>query len=146
MRMFIRMIPPSVTSGELSRYIHKGTGGWLSRLFSSQGRVNRTSIIRVTNPSTHSVEYHGLVDYKSATSAQAAIKSLNRTILKGVPVEVRKFYHRSELRDRRTGQSDREHELFNELRKGDRRRSRLAVEPVPVSGVFRVGDTIPVTA
>ncbi len=146
MRMFIRMLPPSVTSGELNRFIHKGAEGFWSRLFSSQGRINCMLIIRVTNQSTHSVEYHGLVDYKSATSAQAAIKSLNRTILKGVPVEVRIFHHRAELRDRRTWQSDREHELFNDLRKRDRRRSRLAVEPVPVSGVFKVGDSIPVTA
>ncbi len=100
-------------------------------------------IFKVTNPKTHSVEYHGMVDIQPATSAQTAIKSLNRTHLKKMPVEVRKYFHRSPLRDRRAGQSIREHESFNDLRKRDRRRSRLTVEAVAVSGSVKAGNATP---
>ena len=61
-------------------------------------------------------------------------------------MEVRKFYQRSALRDRRTGQSDREHELFNDLRKRDRRRCQLDMESVYVSGSVKAGNAIPVIA
>lgn len=146
MFLFIRMVPKSVTCNELRNFASKGAGDFWTRFSGKQGSVDSISINKFTNQDTQSVEYHGLVNIEPATAAQAAIRRLNRTTLKGVPVEVRKFYCRSELRDRRRQQSSEEHELFNDLRKGDRRRYQLNVEPVYVSGSVEAGNAIQVSA
>jgi len=122
MLVFIRMIPESVTTDDLRHFINKGMGFVWNNIFRRQGTIASTSIFKTTNPKTDSVEYHGMVDIQPATSAQAAIRKLNRTHLKGRPVEIRKYFRRSPLRDRRTGQPYREHESFNDLREKDRRR------------------------
>ncbi len=146
MLVFVRIIPKSVTCDELRHFVRKGVDSLWTRFSGNQGSVDGVSIKKFTNQKTQSVEYHGIVNVEPATSAQAAIRRLSRTTLKGVPVEVRKFYQLSPLRDRRTGQSAKEHESFNDLRKRDRRRSRLAVEPVYMSGSVKAGNAIPVTA
>ncbi len=143
MLVFIRMIPKSVTCNELSHFVHRRVDSLRTRFSGNHGSVDSVSIKKFTNQETQSVEYHGVVNIEPAVSAQAAIRRLNRTTLKGVPVEVRKFYHRSPLRDRRKGQSVREYKLFNDLRKRDRRRNQLDIEPVYVSGVIKAGDAIP---
>jgi len=135
MLVFVRMIPESVTIGDLRHFVGKGMGSLRNYIFGRQGAITSVFIFRVTNPKTHSVEYHGMVDIQPAASAQATIRRLNRTHLKRMPVEVRKYFHRSQLRNKRTGQSIREHESFNDLRKRDRRRSRLTVKSVAVSGL-----------
>jgi len=143
MLVFIRMIPESVTTGDLRHFIDKGIVSLRNYIFGRQGAITSILIFRVTNPKTHSIEYHGIVNVEPARSAQAAIRRLNRTHLKKMPVEVRKYFHRSPLRDRRAGQSIREHESFNDLRMRDRRRSRLTVEAVAVSGSVKAGNASP---
>ncbi len=144
MLVFIRMIPKSVNCNELRHFVSKGVNSFWTRYAGKQGSVDSVSINKVTNQEMQSVEYHGIVNIEPATSAQAAIKKLNRTTLKGVPVEVRKFYQRSPMRDRRKGQSDIDADMFKDLRKGDRRRKQLFMEPVYISGAVKVGDNIPV--
>ena len=146
MLVFVRLIPETVTIGDLRHFVDKGMGSLRDYIFGRQGAITSILIFRVTNPKTHSVEYHGMIDIQPAASAQATIRRLNRTLLKGMPVEVRKYFRRSPLRDRRTGQSDRKRESFKDLRKKDRRRYQLDLEPVYVSGSVKAGDAIPVTA
>ena len=134
MLVFIRMIPMAVTCDELHRFVYKGLGSFWTRFFGNQGIIAELSIIRVASQNTHLVQYHGLVDIEPETSVQAVIRRLNRTRLKGVSVEVRKFFARSPSRDRRKSQSGIETSSFKDLRKGDRRRCQLVVEHVPVSG------------
>ncbi len=143
MLVFIRFLPKSVTIGDLRHFVNNSVRSFWSRHFGRQGTITGILIIKVTNPKTHSIEYHGMVNIQPIKSAQAAIRNLNWTILKGVPVEVREFFHRSPLLDRRKGQSDIEHESFNDLRKRDRRRSHLSLEPVAVSESIKAGDAIP---
>ena len=146
MLVFVRIIPKSVTCDELRHFVRKGVDSFWTRFSGKQGSVDSVSIKKFTNQETQSVEYHGVVNIEPAMSAQAAIRRLNRTTLKGVPVEVRKFYQRSPLRDRRKSQSDMDAELFKDLRKVDRRRNQLDIEPVYVSGAVKAGDAIPVMA
>ena len=134
MLVFIRMIPMAVTCDDLHRFVYKGLRSFWTRFFGSRGSIVELSIIRIATQNTHLVQYHGLVDIEPATSAQAAIRRLNQTMLNGVPVEVRKYFHRSPLRDRRRSQSGIETSSFKDLRKEDRRRHQLVVEHVPVSG------------
>ena len=146
MLVFIRMIPKSVTCNELSHFVHRGVDSLRTRFLGKQGSVDSVSIKRFTNQETQSVEYHGIVNIEPAASAQAAIRRLNRTTLKGVPVEVRKFYQRSPMRDRRRNQSDMDAASFENLRKGDRRRNLLDIDPVYRSGAVKAGNAIPMTA
>ena len=141
MLLFIRMIPRSVTSGELDRFVRKGMGSFWTRFLVRQEIAVRPKVIRITNRKTHSVEYHGIVDIEPATSAQAAIRRLNRTRLKGKRVEVRHFFRRSPLRDRRVGHLSVEHDSSTDIRSRDRRRNQLVIEPVSVSGAVEAGDS-----
>ncbi|MES9961333.1 MAG: RNA-binding protein [Sedimenticola sp.] len=139
MLVFIRMVPASVTNGDLRHFVDRGMGSMWDRFFGRRGNITASTILRFTNPKTQSVEYHGVVDIEPATSAQAMIKKLNRTPLNGVPVEVRKFYHRSALRDRRKDRLNTETGSVTDMRRGNRRRSHMNIEPVSISGPVEAG-------
>ncbi|MGD8930934.1 MAG: hypothetical protein PVI52_00090 [Chromatiales bacterium] len=94
-------------------------------------------IRKLVNRATGSVEYHGVVDIEPAKGAVRAIRKLNLTPLKGKTVEVRKYYKRSPLRDRREGGS--QEATSANRRKRDRRRPNLAEESVTISGPLRAG-------
>ena len=134
MLVFIRKIPMAVTCDELHGFVYQGMSSFGTRFFGKQGTINELEILKFTNEDTRSVEYHGLVDIEPATSADTAIMRLNQAFLNGAPVEVREFIDRSPSRDRRNSQTKTEISMLKNLRMGDRRRSRLTIEPVSVSG------------
>jgi len=101
MLIFIRLLPESVTQGELRRFVEKAIHSPWRNLFLARSKIRMAEIRKLVNRATGSVEYHGLVDIEPAKGAVTAIRKLHLTPLKGKTVEVRKYYKRSPLRDRR---------------------------------------------
>jgi hypothetical protein len=137
MLIFIRLLPESVTQGELRRFVEKAIRSPWRRLPFSRNKIQMAEIRKLVNRATGSVEYHGLVDVEPAKGAVKAIRKLNLTPLKGKTVEVRKYYKRSPLRDRREGGAA-EGTSANRPRR-DRRRPNLVAESVTISGPLRAG-------
>ena len=138
MLVFIRLLPEAVTQSDLRKFVGRAIrSSWL-HWFLPQARIHSTEIRRFTNNQTRSVEYHAVVDIEPAKAAMAAIRKLNRTPLKGKEVEVRKFYRRSQLRDRRA--EPRTASAQEERRRHDRRRQSLREERVSISGAWQTGS------
>jgi hypothetical protein len=141
MLIFIRLLPESVTQGELRRFVEKAIHSPWCSLFFTRSKVHGAEIRKLVNRATGSVEYHGVVDVEPAKKAVVAIRRLNRTPLRGKAVEVRKYYQRSPLRDRRGG--GRAGDASDNRRKRDRRRPNLMAESVTISGPLRAGRLKP---
>jgi hypothetical protein len=137
MLIFIRLLPESVTQGELRRFVEKAIHSPWSGLFFARCKIRMAEIRKLVNRATGSVEYHGVVDVEPAKGAAKAIRKLNLTPLKGKAVEVRKYYKRSPLRDRREGGSL--EAASANRRQRDRRRPNLVAESVTISGPLRAG-------
>ena len=137
MLVFIRLLPESVTQTELRKFVDRVLRPHWSNLFFPSSRIRSTEIRKFSNSTKHSVEYHGIVDIEPAKAAVRAIRKLNRTLLKGKEVEVRKYYQRSVLRDRRTGKA--EDVPADERRRQDRRREAMRTERVLISGRLAPG-------
>ncbi len=137
MLIFIRLLPESVTQGELRKFVEKAMHSPWRSLFFSHSKIHTAEIRKLVNRATGSVEYHGIVDIEPAKGAVAAIRRLDRTPLRGKTVEVRKYYQRSPLRDRRGGEAA--GESSDNRRKRDRRRPNLVAESVTISGPLRPG-------
>ena len=136
MLIFIRLLPESVTQGELRRFVEKAIHSPWRSLFFARSKIRMAEIRKLVNRATGSVEYHGLVDVEPAKGAVTAIRKLHLTPLKGKTVEVRKYYKRSPLRDRREQGNE---EVSENRRKRDRRRPNLVAESVTISGPLRAG-------
>ncbi|MDJ0808000.1 MAG: hypothetical protein QNJ78_14355 [Gammaproteobacteria bacterium] len=137
MLVFIRLLPESVTQNELRKFVDRAIHSPWSNLFFRSSKIHTAEIRKISSSTNHSVEYHGIVDIEPAKAAVKAIQKLNRTVLRGKEVEVRKYYQRSELRDRRTGTEDAL--PFEERRKQDRRREAMVAERVLISGRLEPG-------
>ena len=130
MLVFIRLLPMSVTQHDLRKFLGKALRPSWRNLFFTRGTVRSTEIRKFSNHANDSVEYHGIVEIEPAKGAVRAIRKLNRTRLKDREVEVRKYYQRSALRDRRSGEMD---YIGEDRRKRDRRRWDMESEHVPIS-------------
>ena len=137
MLIFIRLLPEAVTQGELRRFVEKAVHSPWRILFFYRCKIQMAEIRKLVNRATGSVEYHGVVDIEPAKGAAMAIRKLNLTPLKGKTVEVRKYYKRSSLRDRR--ESGVPEEASANRRKRDRRRQNVVAESVTISGPLRPG-------
>ena len=130
MDIFIRRLPESVTKLDLIHFI----SGALKPRWSLFGGSDRTTsvdceIMRVTDIEGQTVEYHGIAHFDHPNEAMGVIARLNGYMLKGKRMEVRTFFHRSPLRDRRINPAS--HPLPDhivEQRQQDRRRSHLLIE------------------
>jgi len=143
MLVFIRLLPETVTQNDLRRFISQALKpSWLT-LLAPQGRIKSTEIRKTTYGQPLSVEYHGIVDIEPAKAAMAVIHKLNRTALKGRDVEVRKYYHRSPLRDRRIALRGMTDAPAGERRHQDRRRSHMITERVHTAGPLQSGQATP---
>lgn len=101
--LFLRKIPEGVTRKELKAFIQRTVKEFDNRPFSLKTAVCNCSIVSITDPGDGSREYHGLVEVQPAKAAMQAIAALNGKRLRGHPVEVRRYRHRSPLRDPRDG-------------------------------------------
>jgi RNA recognition motif-containing protein len=125
--LFLRGLPLEVTRKEIKAFVQGAIRGSDRRSFALKAAVCNCSILRITDPATGDSQLHGLVEVQPARAAMLAIEELNGKPLNGVRVEVRRYHHRSPLRDRRkappaAGTSDN--------RQGERRRRNLKIELV----------------
>jgi hypothetical protein len=99
--LFLRGLPENLTQKELKAFIlpaiRKGSG----RSIGPKAAVSSCTILRMADPMSGTVEFHGLVEIQPAKVAMHAIVELNGRELKGRKVEVRRYHSRSVLRDRR---------------------------------------------
>lgn len=130
MDIFIRRLPESVTRLDLIHFISGALKPHWA-LFSAPPKTANVDceIMRVTDIDSQTVEYHGIAHFAQPNEAMGVIARLNGTLLKGKQMEVRKFFHRSSLRDRRIHSSSNPlpTHVF-EQRHEDRRRSQLLIE------------------
>jgi hypothetical protein len=135
-QIFVRLLPEAVSQSDLRHFVSEGLHpNWFG--FSANGQILAMEIRKLTNRETFSTEYHGIVDIEPAKAAMHAIQKLNRHSLRGKDVEVRKFYQRSALRDRRQHQEG--EGISEERRKKDRRRDNMLEERVHRSGALGIG-------
>ena len=125
MWIFLRQIPKgAATRSELEGFVSKSLRpSWMFFLPAPHAKIKRCEILQIFNPETSTTEYHGLVQIIPSKGALPLIERLNGSKLKGKSIEVRKFFRRSSLRDRRRISSERKKE--QEFRRQDRRRDRL---------------------
>ena len=140
MLVFIRMIPESMTRRDLYRFVDRALPTSWFPLSTKKGRIRSLDLIRIINHQTDSIEYHGLVDIEPAVTAHKAIRRMNGSRLMDRVIEVRKFYHRSKLRDRRSGRSPTDLPRTEDRRMKDRRRCDLSINKVAVSGPLQAGN------
>ena len=97
--LFVTGLSDSVTRKDLkSIFRHLIKSRWQAR-WSGQGLIRSCDIVRITDRDTGNVEYHGLVELQPAKLALRAIRELSGTEIGGHPIEIRRYYHRSPLRD-----------------------------------------------
>lgn len=129
MDIFIRRLPESVTRLDLIHFVADALPShWSLFSHASEHAPVDCEIMQLTDCDTQLTEYHGIAHFANPTEALAVIGRLDGRTLKGKPMQVRKYFHRSELRDRRK-LSDQQlpAEETVERRRSDRRRSELAM-------------------
>jgi hypothetical protein len=122
--LFLRGLPADLTRKELKTFVQTAVREPGVRGFTLKNAVCNCSIVRITDPGSGRSEIHGLVEVQPATAGVRAIEQLNGQELKGARIEVRRYHHRSLLRDRRQETEG----IGAENRSGERRRKNLKVE------------------
>ena len=72
-------------------------------------------------------ELHGIVTIQPHRAFHSVMTKLNNTLLKGHPIEVRRFYKRSPLNDRRLNRHIKIDDNAQNRRLADRRRKHLEI-------------------
>ena len=125
--LFLRRIPEGVTRKELKRFLRSRVEGLGSRPFSLRAAVCDCSILCIIDPESGAREYHGLVEVQPAQAAMRAIEALNGKPLRGRPIEVHRYRHRSPLRDQRQAAATGAPDTGTDA---DRRRRNLKIDLV----------------
>jgi len=125
--LFLRRLPEGVTCKELKQFIQTTVRELDSRPFPLKAAVCNCSIVCISDSESGTREYHGLVEVQPAKAAIDAIALLNGRELRGQKIEVRRYQHRSPLRDQRdepSGYTGESPELY------ERRRPNLRIDLV----------------
>jgi len=133
MDIFIRRLPEAVTRLDLIHFISDAVKPHWSIFGGTSSKADQfdCEIIRITDFDNQTIEYHGVAHFAQPHEALSVISRLNGSMLKGKMMEVRKFFHRSPLRDRRTQTAPSPlPKHLTEQRRGDRRRSQLLIEEI----------------
>lgn len=130
MDIFIRRLPESLTRLDLIHFISSAIKpNWNIFGRTSSPAKFDCEIMRITDIDSQTVEYHGVAHFALSNEALAAISRLNGSVLKGKTMEVRKYFHRSPLRDRRMLTSSLPlPNPIQEKRHEERRRPQLLIE------------------
>lgn len=124
MLVFIQNMPESVSSEELQRLVNDAMKrSWFP--FRRRGSIENLDIIRVHDRDNETVEHHGLVDIEPDGTALAALKRLNRSVIRGGQIIASPYAVRSAYRDRRGHKPHAEDLSVIDRRKRDRRRANL---------------------
>jgi RNA recognition motif-containing protein len=127
MMLFLRGLPEDVTQKELRAFVQEAVRPRHKRSFSLKAAVSNCTILRITDQTNGATEHHGLVEIHPAKAAIGAIETLNGKTLKGASIEVRRYHHRTPLRDRRRNRSEQD---YPDQRKEDRRRRFIKIDLV----------------
>ncbi len=139
MDIFLRRLPDSVTRLDLIKYLNSALNPrWPLLRHRPHGHLVGCEIFQVTDLTSRAVEYHGLAHVEPAAAAKALIARLDGSLLKGKPMAVRKFYKRSQMRDRRRTASNPPPPGTLEQRKEDRRRNNLRIELLSAGATHEV--------
>lgn len=141
MHVFIRSLPDSTTDREIRQFVQSAICSPLQRLLRRPNRITSIKIVEITNASSHSIEYHAIVEFELAQIAQMAIRKLNGSKLKNQSTVVRLFQTRSSYRDRRRRNSEVPLLAIHNRRKVGRRRPNLKQRTVRISGLTQPGDS-----
>lgn len=129
MMIFLRGLPDGLTRKELKSFILRAVKPPHMRSFFLKAAVTSCTILRITDHSNGATEHHGLVEIQPAKAAIRAIDELNGKTLKGSTIEVRRYHHRTPLRDRRRNRIKRDHP---DNRQEDRRRRHIKIDLVGI--------------
>lgn len=125
--LFLKGLPDQITRRELKAFVQGALKDSGRRLLTSKPTVCNCAILRITDPERGNSELHGLVEVQPAKAAMLAIEELDDTELKGARIGVRRYQHRSPLRDRRKSPSNVD---GPDSRQDERRRKNLRIELV----------------
>jgi hypothetical protein len=125
--LFLKGLPDQITRRELKAFVQGALRGNGQRSLTMKPTVCTCSVLRITDPENGESELHGLVEVQPAKAAMLAIDELNDRELRGARIRVRRYRHRSPLRDRRKSESD---VGGPDSRDGERRRKNLRIELV----------------
>lgn len=98
MHIFLARIPPDTTKQNIIDFIGPTLKGGL---FPTSGTVVNIKIEVIRDKRTHETEYHAIVIVEPQKTALKVIQKLNRTKLKGKPINVRQYHIRNRKNDRR---------------------------------------------
>lgn len=127
MMVFLRGLPEGLKRKELKAFVQASVRSRDDHSFYLKAKVCNCAILRITDRSNGDVEHHGLVEVQPARAAIRAIDELNGTVLKGTRIQVRRYRHRSPLRDGGTNTFVQEQ---TDSRPQERRRSNLKIDLV----------------
>ena len=125
--LFLQGLPDHITRRELKAFVQGALRDTGQHFLTLKPSVCNCSILRITDPDRGESELHGLVEVQPAKAAMLAIAELNDKELKGARIGVRRYQHRSPLRDRRKSAS---HVDSPDNRQVERRRKNLRIELV----------------
>jgi hypothetical protein len=127
MWIFIRGIPTNASRKTLGQFVTSGMRRGLLGLLPllNKGTLRHCDLLNITDQDTGAVERHGLVEVEPAEAAKQVIHRLNGRPYLGKPVMVRRYFHRSDHRDRR---HNIDLGIEEELRRCDRRRANLQID------------------
>jgi hypothetical protein len=114
-----------MTRKELKAFVQKALKDVQSGAFAPKASVCNCTILRITDKDRGDSDLHGLVEVQPAKAAMLAIERLNKETLRGEKIEVRRYHHRSLLRDRRREPTV---GTCSDNRHGERRRRNLKIE------------------
>lgn len=122
MLIFLARIPSNSTKQDIANFIGPAlTGG----LLTPKGTLDSIKIKTIRDRNTNEIEHHAIVKVEPDKVALRVILKLNRTKLKGKPINVRQYRIRNNKNDRR-----RHSQLIDKYysrRAGDRRRDSLEI-------------------
>jgi RNA recognition motif-containing protein len=138
--LFIKGLPESTTKSDIRSLFQRLKNRHWGLPLTGKSALCSCDILRITNPISKSVEYHAMVEIHPAKLALRAIRELNGALIRGHPVELHRYHHRSPIRDRRREENElnapppQDADAGDNRRALDRRRENLQVELVSITG------------
>jgi RNA recognition motif-containing protein len=128
MKIFVRGLPKEISPKTLRTFAETIlTPAWYQPL---RRRINIKScvVLKMKDLDQGVTEFHGLMEITPYKAGIEAINLLNRQSFQGRLLEVRRWYERSDLNDRRTFLKSSAKVPNSEKRSDDRRRVSLVIE------------------
>lgn len=94
MQVIFLHIPATTQVEDLLRFAQSGAGAFFHRII-HRPVVHSVEILEITDPSTYTQEFHGLVTYASPALGERAISRLNGRKFRGRAVSVRAYNYRA---------------------------------------------------